>query len=390
VCAVCIKFTFLIIFFQEKRVYTYNSCIKKQTTHTHSEERELCYARRSRTLCETGRKLLRHLLVSLSILLEHDGTDSEFIAIDERDCNSFLYKILALVFLCGRSQGFRERVKENASSVSVRIVSVNMNSVMFLWTDTVKSLPVVLQIATSVPYTHSLSSIYVYSCCSNVKHGASVKRFVSLQFLNIRQSVGLLGLLISPSQGRYLHRTTQTQNKRRQTSIPWVGFEPTIPGFERAKIVHALDRATTAVCYRHSSVVYFKCRRNFFYVMVHVWHARFSLLGRFILWSSWVMAPYSLVSELNILEAHMASYCRCLEGYTSTLRMETAYYAQILRCCSQILNAFIVDVIMNLWGESKLNLLGTFLCVYVFCSNFTWTSWISVYVMWWQGSTLGW
>jgi hypothetical protein len=33
---------------------------------------------------------------------------------------------------------------------------------------------------------------------------------------------------ISPSQGRYLHRTTQTQKKRRHTSMPWVGFEPTI------------------------------------------------------------------------------------------------------------------------------------------------------------------
>jgi hypothetical protein len=48
------------------------------------------------------------------------------------------------------------------------------------------------------------------------------------------QTVGLLGWVISPSQGRYLHRTTQTQNKRtQQTPIPWVGFEPTIREFER-------------------------------------------------------------------------------------------------------------------------------------------------------------
>jgi hypothetical protein len=39
------------------------------------------------------------------------------------------------------------------------------------------------------------------------------------------------------------HRTTQTQNKRTQTSIPQVGFKPTIPVFERTKTVHALDRA---------------------------------------------------------------------------------------------------------------------------------------------------
>jgi hypothetical protein len=63
---------------------------------------------------------------------------------------------------------------------------------------------------------------------SHLEHRASVKRFVSLQSLNLRQSVGLLGGGINPTQGRYLHRTTQTQNKRRQTSMLSVGFEPTI------------------------------------------------------------------------------------------------------------------------------------------------------------------
>jgi hypothetical protein len=36
------------------------------------------------------------------------------------------------------------------------------------------------------------------------------------------------------------HRATQTQNKRTQTSMPRVGFELTIPAFERAKTVRAL------------------------------------------------------------------------------------------------------------------------------------------------------
>jgi hypothetical protein len=40
-------------------------------------------------------------------------------------------------------------------------------------------------------------------------------------------------------------RTTQQQNKRTQTSVPQVGFEPTIPVFERAKTFYALDRAVT-------------------------------------------------------------------------------------------------------------------------------------------------
>jgi hypothetical protein len=40
---------------------------------------------------------------------------------------------------------------------------------------------------------------------------------------------------------------TQRQNKRTQTSMPQVGFEPTIPVFEWVKTVHALDRAATVI-----------------------------------------------------------------------------------------------------------------------------------------------
>jgi hypothetical protein len=52
------------------------------------------------------------------------------------------------------------------------------------------------------------------------EHRASVKRFVSLQLLN-HKTVGRIPWTgISPSQSRYIHRTTQTQNKRSQTSMP--------------------------------------------------------------------------------------------------------------------------------------------------------------------------
>jgi hypothetical protein len=99
-----------------------------------------------------------------------------------------------------------------------------------------------------------------------LEHRASVKRFVSLEFVNLRQSVTLVGRGISPKQGWYLYRTTQTQNKRRQTSMPWVGFETTIPEFERAKIFHGLDRAAivngmvrySAVKWSYILKVYFK------------------------------------------------------------------------------------------------------------------------------------
>jgi hypothetical protein len=33
--------------------------------------------------------------------------------------------------------------------------------------------------------------------------------------------------------------------------MPWVGFEPTIPVFERAKTVHALDREATVISYTY-------------------------------------------------------------------------------------------------------------------------------------------
>jgi hypothetical protein len=63
-------------------------------------------------------------------------------------------------------------------------------------------------------------SVCLHSCCSHLQHKASVKRFVSLQFLYVRQSVGLFGRGSSLSQGRYIHRTTQAHNKSRQISIP--------------------------------------------------------------------------------------------------------------------------------------------------------------------------
>jgi hypothetical protein len=71
----------------------------------------------------------------------------------------------------------------------------------------------------------------------------------SCHFLNLRHSVGLLGRVISPSQGCYL---TQTQ-----TSIPRMVFEPTIPAFERRKTVNASDRAATVIGY--SPVLPGKC-----------------------------------------------------------------------------------------------------------------------------------
>jgi hypothetical protein len=59
------------------------------------------------------------------------------------------------------------------------------------------------------------------------------------------QLVGLLGRGISPTQGLYLHRTTQHRKKRGHTSMPRAVFEPAIPMFERQKTERVLDRAAT-------------------------------------------------------------------------------------------------------------------------------------------------
>jgi hypothetical protein len=39
--------------------------------------------------------------------------------------------------------------------------------------------------------------------------------------------------------------------------MPRVGFEPTIPAFERAKTVHALDRAATVIGCNLNTTLYF-------------------------------------------------------------------------------------------------------------------------------------
>jgi hypothetical protein len=94
-----------------------------------------------------------------------------------------------------------------------------------------------------------------------------------IQFCNhFSQAVGLFGRVISPSKGLYLNTG---QHKHRinaytpEISRPWMGFEPTIPACERAKTVHALDRADTVTGKYTLSWKYikrfinkFKCRKG--------------------------------------------------------------------------------------------------------------------------------
>jgi hypothetical protein len=86
-----------------------------------------------------------------------------------------------------------------------------------------------------------------------LEHRASVKRFVSLQFLNPK-TVGRTPWMRDQPVLRPL--PIQTQNKHKQTSMLGVGFEPTIPAFERAKTVHALDSASTVTGWMWGSCSY--------------------------------------------------------------------------------------------------------------------------------------
>jgi hypothetical protein len=67
-------------------------------------------------------------------------------------------------------------------------------------------------------------------------------------FLILWQLIKLLGRGISPSQACYLQKTTK-KNRLHVDKYPCfeLGFEPTIPVFERAKTVHALDRAAAEI-----------------------------------------------------------------------------------------------------------------------------------------------
>jgi hypothetical protein len=78
----------------------------------------------------------------------------------------------------------------------------------------------------------------------------------AFQFLDLTQAAGLLERGICPSQCLYLN-TGQHKHRintyKHQTSMPSVGFAPTITASERAKTVHASDQAAAVT----GEVVYY-------------------------------------------------------------------------------------------------------------------------------------
>jgi hypothetical protein len=74
---------------------------------------------------------------------------------------------------------------------------------------------------------------------------ASMKLSVSLQLLDLGQSVGFLGPSISKSQGLYLYTNTEKRTHNTINNHALSGFEPKVPTSARAKTVDALDRSAT-------------------------------------------------------------------------------------------------------------------------------------------------
>jgi hypothetical protein len=57
----------------------------------------------------------------------------------------------------------------------------------------------------------------------------------------------VLGWGISPSLGHYLYKTTQTEKRRRHTSMPGALLKPMILVLERAKTFRALEHTVTVM-----------------------------------------------------------------------------------------------------------------------------------------------
>jgi hypothetical protein len=70
------------------------------------------------------------------------------------------------------------------------------------------------------------------------------------QFIEVfTKLVGLLGRGSARRKAAICTQdSTQTQTKDTHTSMPRVGFDPTIPAFERGKTFLALDRTATLIC----------------------------------------------------------------------------------------------------------------------------------------------
>jgi hypothetical protein len=148
-----------------------------------------------------------------------------------------------------------------------------------------------------------------------LEHRTSVKRFVSLQFHNPKK-VGRTPWTGNQPVARPL--PTQTKNKCRHKFLPWVGFETMIPVFERAKTVHALDRAATVIGFiEHRARLllfeFYSVHRGIISLTYYFENRRYPCFS-FAAWSvasnchCLIVVDYSLMFSLGLLESGVTKF----------------------------------------------------------------------------------
>jgi hypothetical protein len=124
----------------------------------------------------------------------------------------------------------------------------------------------------------------------------------------------------------HLLRTTQIQNKHRQISMSWVGFEPIIPVFKWVKTCHALDGTATVI----STALLLMCNLNKKRTLHHYWVYITGLenikKGIHFSWINWTMHLFMSTLDGNSVLEHS---CRLLVGSVYI------YYDELIFCLCQ-------------------------------------------------------
>jgi hypothetical protein len=103
--------------------------------------------------------------------------------------------------------------------------------------------------------------------------------------------------------------------------MPWVGFEPTIPAFKRAKTVHALDRAATVIGRKSAWIAENKFHINLF--SSRGWIITFRLRPFYCRDSMYGIHCIGDCLDLNVVRREKA--CPSLESDTWTLWLKLNY-----------------------------------------------------------------
>jgi hypothetical protein len=200
-------------------------------------------------------------------------------------------------------------------------------------------------------------SLSLFPVAPNLEQRASVKRFVSLQFLNPK-TVGRTPWIGDQPVARPLH--IQAENKHKQTSMSWVGFEPTIPAFERAKTVHPLDLAAAVISWNWRIVVRFSELAWHIQTVLKISHIGRTDVTVLVLWQffidSYSIRYYSLVvnsvNPLHTQPTPLRWECTCLLHADSSIRAWC-----LKHCCVMVRGNIASSLVYVYWRVKDTNFL---------------------------------